>query len=366
MKRLKRRVVYLWERYNRHINTGGLVIGFFFDLYLATSPASIANNALLLGYLVISAGCIMLLNARRKVISDGGRSTEPLILLFVLQFCHGGLASNLAILYGMSGTVSSSLLFIGLLGCLLVGNELLRSRYALLRFNIGVYYTLLLTYIVIATPTFIFHSIGGVEFVASTIISLVVMGAFLFLLYSTVLRVSERSVQVREAAGIVLAIFVLFNTLYFSGLIPPVPLSAKNIGIYHSLSRDTAGNYPVTYEPPAWFAFWRDTSTTYTHVAGRTAYCFAAIFAPGGLRTPITHTWELYDEDTKTWEIQSSTTFSMLGGRADGYRGYSSHSNLSAGEWRCNVQTSRGQLISRFSFTVVESSSTPTLSTTTL
>ena len=355
-----------WKRHQRRINTAALVVGFSFDLYLAKRPDSIADNVLLLSYLLITAACIVLLNRVRRPSEELQSPTQSLTLLLILQFCYGGLANNLLILYGKSGTLGGSALFVALLLGLIVGNERLQNRYALLRFNVGVYYTLLLTYLVIAAPTFLFHSIGTKEFLLSGVMSLLFMGLFLSLFYATVLRGRGREKHLAESVGIVLGVFALFNALYFSNLMPPVPLSVKSIGIYHALSRDAAGNYTATYEPPAWFAFWRDTSTTYTYASGQTAYCFSAIFAPGGLQTPITHRWEFYNADTKVWETKVETSFSILGGRAGGYRGFSLDTNLAPGAWRCDVETSRGQLLSRLAFTVAESSTTPALSTATL
>ena len=88
------------------------------------------------------------------------------------------------------------------------------------------------------------------------------------------------------------------------------------------------------------------------------------MFAPGSLSTPIVHRWEQYDETSKQWVTQSLVSFSISGGRAQGYRGWSYKAGLTPGEWRCDVETGRGVLIGRTAFTVIPG--TPTLSTTQL
>ena len=379
MKTLWHRFISFWERHQRTIGLGGLVLGFSFDLWLAKRPDSVADNILLLFYLAFAAIIIIVLNiraVRRKMETE--TPAEPLALLLVLQFCFGGLANNLLILYGKSGTLAASLLFVGILLAFALGNEFLKTRYSQLRFNVATYYFLLLTYCIIAVPTFVLHRIGVKVFLASSALSLVVIAVFLFFLYRFVFRRTEKK-QIYEVVGIVLGICVMFNGLYFLHIIPPVPLSLKEIGIYHALATlpkdihvQSGDIYSVTYEKPEWYAFWRDTSSIFTlpnntAASGKqSAYCFSAVFAPGSLGTPVVHRWEKYNEGAKKWETKSVVSFPINGGREGGYRGYSLEESLTPGAWRCDVETTRGELIGRISFDVTQSAVAPTLSTTTL
>lgn len=238
--------VDFWKTYEHRLGVGALAVGFTFDLFVAKSPDNIIDNILLLCYLCIAGSIIILLNIRTRRQMEQDSPAEPLTLLLILQFCFGGLASNLLVLYGKSGTLTASAFFIALLVCLVLGNEYLRSRYSQLRFNIVVYYFLLLTYCIIAAPTFIFHSIGAGTFIFSGTISLVVIGLYLTLLFSIVLR-GDRRRQVRELGAYVLAIFIVFNGLYFFNVIPPVPLSLKDSGVYHSILKYSSGGYFATY-----------------------------------------------------------------------------------------------------------------------
>ncbi len=368
MKARFNKMLELWAKHERRLGLGALVVGFLFDLWLAQRPDSFANNILLLSYLFISATIILLLNIQerraRKRAVEGIVMAEPLLLLLILQFCFGGLANNLLILYGKSGTFAASLIFIALLLAMAVGNEFLRGRYALLRFNIAVYYLLLLTYCVIAVPTFVLHYIGLQAFLWSGAASLTVMAAFLGVLRFAVSRDEQRTVL--EAGGIVAAIFAVFFGLYYLQIIPPVPLSLKDVGIYHYVARSGPDSYTAAYEPTPWLEFWRDTSATFHTAPGASAYCFSAVFAPTGLSAPVYHRWEAYDSVLKKWNTTSRIPFPIYGGRAGGYRGYTILSAPTAGEWRCSVETASGQLIGRIEFTVVRSSTTTPLSTTSL
>lgn len=366
VRSLVKKPIDLWWKYEQHLRVLGLATGFVFDLFIADRPDSPTNNLLLLSYLGLAGILIVFLNIRSAQQKEG-ESYQPLILLFILQFCFGGLASNLLVLYGRSGTFAASTLFFLLLLGLVVGNEFLRNRYAQLRFNIVTYYVLLFTYLLIALPTFVFHSLGTWVFLASGAVSLVVVGVFLAIVYWAVLRGRQREQQLYEVSFLVGCVFLLFNGLYFLNIIPPVPLSLKNVGVYHSLERlpAAAGGsqsiYRAMYEEPLWFVFWRDTSATYTLHANSSATCFSSVFAPLRLTAPVYHKWEKYDVTRHVWEQVSRISFSISGGRDGGFRGFT-NLTVTPGRWRCNVETGNGALIGRISFTVVESETPPALS----
>src|SRR3989344_6965313 len=207
-----------WERYEHHLGVGALAVGFAFDLIIADRPDSVGNNLLLLFYLVAAAVLIILLNRREMRKLEAVHSTEPLFLLLALQFCFGGLASNLLVLYGRSGTLAVNALFVAFLVALIFGNEYLRNRYAQLRFNIGVYYILLLTYLLIAVPVFITHTIGIWTFILTGLISLGVIAGFLAMLSVIVFRNKEPQ-KLFGVSTLVLGIFLVFNLLYFLNII---------------------------------------------------------------------------------------------------------------------------------------------------
>ena len=354
-----------YYRYEHYIRAAVIISGFAFDLVIAKRPDSVFVNVLLLTYLAVSAACIIILSSRReRALAD----TQSTVILLVLQFCFGGLASNLLILYGKSGTVAGDFLFVGLLAALLIGNEFMKDRYAEMRFNIAMYYVLLLTYSVIAVPTFILHDIGASAFLWSGAASLAAVAIFLALLHMTarVYRGRDGARRLRDSILTVAAVFIVFNACYFLNIIPPVPLALKDIGIYHSVVRDSADSYIATYEPVPWWEFWRDTSDTFTAGSGASAYCFSSVFAPTGLGTPVHHLWEHYNSVTRNWDTLADIAFPISGGRTEGYRGFSSIQGvLAAGDWRCDVETQAGQLIGRSTFSVVAGTA-PLLSVTKL
>src|SRR3989344_5547902 len=342
---LGHRTFLFWQKYEHHLGVGALLLGFVFDLWAADRPDSIFNNILLLSYLFIAGSFIIFLNLRTR---RRPNDAEPLLLLLVLQFCFGGLASNLLVLYGHSGTLAGSAVFIAILVLVIFGNEYFRSRYSL-----------------VAVPVYITHSVGIGTMLLSGFISLVFFGVFLAVLFFAVFRGTDTN-KLKEVLLIIAGIFLAFNVLYFLNVIPPVPLAMRDLGVYHSVLKHSDSTYLAIYEPAHWYQFWRDTSDTYILNSSRSAFCFSSVFAPADLQAPIYHKWQYKNTVSGEWEVRSRISFPISGGRAEGYRGFSVKTALSAGEWRCEVETAGGSLIGRMSFTVVESSNTPVLSQKTL
>ena len=135
-------------------------------------------------------------------------------------------------------------------------------------------------------------------------------------------------------------------------LIPPIPLSLRDGGVYHSIQKNSDGNYIVSFEDIGW----RKYVTIYEDVHVRSSdsvIAYSAVFSPTSLNTTIVHQWQYYDETQKEWINSTRVLLPVAGGREGGYRTYSTRSGLSAGYWRVNIQTLRGELIGRLRFNVV-------------
>jgi hypothetical protein len=155
--------------------------------------------------------------------------------------------------------------------------------------------------------------------------------------------------------GGAVAVVATVVILYFSGLVPPIPLTAKEAGIYQNVVR-TADGYQVTHEGSSrWSRF---LPRTVHHVSGTPLYAYSAIFAPSAFSANIVHRWERYDEAQKKWVTESMVAFTLSGGRAGGYRGYSEKDNPQPGKWRVTIETIEGQTIGRLNF-IVENVLTP-------
>lgn len=159
---------------------------------------------------------------------------------------------------------------------------------------------------------------------------------------------------------LILGIFALINFLYFTNLIPPIPLSLKNAGVYHSINKNVYGNYDVTYENNGWKDYFK-LYPDFNKVAGMPIYAFSAIFSPTNLNINVIHEWQYFDKTNGKWITDMSINLSLIGGRDGGFRTYSMRSNLNPGKWRVNIKTERGQIIGRLKFNLVSSLTEPVL-----
>jgi hypothetical protein len=357
-----------YARFERPISSFSLVAGFVFDAVTLKRVDLFWDNVWVAGHLIIVAACIILINREEnRVGQELVDPTDPAKLHFwminILQFFFGGLLSTYLVFYFRSAVLMVAWPFLLILLVAFIANESLKRHFARLFFQIGFLFLSIFLFAIFIVPVII-HQIGPWIFVLSGAISLVMIGLFLF-----VLKLVSREVFGRNKLllGVsILGVFVAVNALYFLHLIPPLPLSLQDAGVYHSIVRTTDGNYTVTYEDGG---FWGKFMTyfgqyqTYHIIAGDPAYVYSAIFAPTSLTTTIIHDWQYYDQSTKRWISVDDVNLKVVGGRDAGYRTYSLESSLTPGRWRVNVKTPSDQLIGRLVFYVMESDTVPVLQT---
>ena len=336
----------------RYISPFALVAGFVLDNLILLRRVDLwSSHVLLFSYLAIAAGCIIAIN-----LITSGRLQQPWLLKatplipVVAQFAFGGLFSGYLSLYSRSAAFSVSWIFVILVAALLLGNERFVRLYMKFAFQISIFFTVLFSFLIFFLPI-VFRQIGPYMFLASGLASLALIALFLSFLYRLVPEVvlQERTRVARSIA----AIFVVFNILYFTNAIPPLPLALKDAGVYHGVTRLPNGSYQLLAEPVPWYEAYLRYNTAFHRASGSTAYAYSAIFAPSGLSTIILHEWQRYDAEAG-WVTTDTLRFPILGGRDGGYRGYSIKTGITPGKWRVNVITQYGQLIGRISFKAVD------------
>lgn len=353
----------LADWYMRYVSPLALIAGFFLDnLILLRRVDMWRSNALLFFYLSVALACIVLIH----LIENGKlrhriyMSALPIIPV-VAQFAFGGLFSGYLSLYSRSANYAVSWVFVALIAVLLVGNERFVRLYKKFTFQISVYFTVLFSFLIFFLPV-IFHKIGPFMFLLSGALSVLLITLFL-MLFSRVFPEIVRRDQTAIARSVA-AIFVVFNVLYFSNAIPPLPLALKDAGVYHSIAR-TSGSYTLTFEPVPWYESYLRFNTLFHRAPGEPVVVWSAIFAPSGLSTTVFHQWQRYDDERGGWVTTSTLSYPINGGRDGGYRGYTMRYDIEAGKWRVNVITPHGQIIGRVSFEVVDVASPVHLESTT-
>jgi len=247
--------------------------------------------------------------------------------------------------------------FLLILVVLLVGNEIWKKHYQRLSFQISILFVSFYLFLIFLLPV-LFHRLGADLFVASGILSLLLVSLFLLILRKFAREKFRSSHNILMTS--LFSIFILLNILYFTNVIPPIPLAIKEAGVYHGVVKNNAGNYEVQGEPKLWQDYFNFYPVFHKQV-GETVYVFSAIFSPVNFATSIIHQWQYYDEVKKAWVDSSKITLPITGGREQGYRLYSSKQAIIAGLWRVKVMSVSGQVLGRINFRVEDATTTPSL-----
>ncbi|MDO8565314.1 MAG: DUF2914 domain-containing protein [bacterium] len=351
-----------YESHERQVSTLSLLAGFVFDSLTLQRIDALRDNLWLVINLLAVGLSIILLHRQENARREGALGGRHFWLVNILQFGLGNILGGFFVLYFRSGTLAVSWPFLLILLVALVANELFQKRYARLVFQISFFYLALFSFAIFMVPILV-HRIGPEVFLLSGVISLVVLWLFIQALKRFTKEKFRGAASLQTLVGAIVTIFLTLNLLYFTNLIPPIPLSLKEAGIYHSLVRSANGDYTLGGEKKGVLEFLHFRNNVHW-INGKTLYAYSAVYSPGSLNTTIVHEWQYQDQETKKWVTTTRVPLRLSGGRANGFRTYSAKSSLTPGPWRVNVSTPRGQLIGRINFVVIPTATESPLVTT--
>jgi hypothetical protein len=346
MKKISR-LKHWYETYERRISVASLAGGFIFDSLTMQSIDNLWDNLWITFNILLSGFCIIMVNRQK-----GGE--EGFWFPNILQFSFGALLGSTFVFYFRSATLTATWPFLALMLLAILANEFFQKKYAKLAFQLSFFYFALFSFTIFLVPV-VLKNIGAEIFILSGVVSLLLLWLFLGAVRSFA---REKFLESRTHIWVFVGtIFVIINILYFTNLIPPIPLSMKDAGIYHSIERSVKGNYIVSEEvrgPERYFTLreavhWK---------RGESLYAYTAIFSPGSLNTDIAHEWQ-YKNNEGEWVTATRIPLYLSGGRSGGFRTYSTKYNFTPGNWRVDVKTLRGQLIGRINFKIVEVEDVP-------
>lgn len=337
------------EKYERALLPGTLVLGLIVDVVTFRS-ISIKNAFILLALHAISLGfTIAFINIfdlkpreNRKGLLRYLRIIGPLLI----QFDFGALLSAILIFYWFSGSIAVSWPFIIIVAILMASNDVLRHHFIKPVVQLSVYFFVLFSLFSITLP-FIFNSISAWLFILSAVLSVIIIYIYAQALAKYVPEIKNRLPVITSA---IIVIILVMNTFYFLNFIPPVPLSLRDAGVYHNVER-TFKDYKVLAEKESFINKILPGQMILIK-PGDKVYVYTSIFAPTDLNTEIVHNWQFYNTESKKWVDKSRLSFTIAGGRQDGYRGFSYKTNAEAGKWRVSVETKRGQVLGRINFNI--------------
>jgi hypothetical protein len=337
----------LYQKYERVLIPAMLVFGFVMDYVTFKNIQPRTVLTVLTFYFLLAGASIAFIHYY-----DANRITQKLKFarLFaplIVQFTFGALLGATFIFYWFSASIASSWPFFVIVSLLMVSNEIFRGYFKRVVIHISVYYFISFSFLSIVLP-YAFNSLDARLFILAGVISIIFMYAYVQFLSKAQPRVRAYKSDLKR---IVLVIFFGMNALYFSNVIPPIPLSLREAGIYHNVVR-SGSNYILQREQENFLQKIVPGKTIHLN-PGERAYVYTSIFAPTDLNTKIYHHWQYFDESLEKWLEKDKLSFNITGGRKQGYRGYSSKSALEHGNWRVYARIQSGKTLGRIGFRIV-------------
>jgi hypothetical protein len=211
------------------------VLGFVMDNLTLNRVDQKFDNAVLALYVVLAmVGILSLYAGAAQRFGDRMNNfirkwSPPLI-----QYSFGGLLSGMLIFYGRSSALFESWPYMLFILIAILGNETIKNRDQRLVYNLSIFFIGLFSYVVLVIPVWT-GKMGALTFVLSGCVALFIMYWFFKVL--TWVVPNFIALQRRTVVFTIGLIYVTFNFFYFANIIPPIPLSLKDLGIYHNIIR---------------------------------------------------------------------------------------------------------------------------------
>ena len=341
-------IKHFFEKHERLLMPATLILGTAVD-FVTFLTINIEATFWILGvYYCVAAGCIFVLNTRKE---------ERLRLLakFLMQFTFGALLSASLVFYWFSGAISVSWPIMILLALLMVSNEVFKEYYLKPIVQISAFYFVSFSLAALMLP-YARNSLDPIWFVVAGVASFLLVWGLMTLLGHYANKVRDAH---KYTFMIMVSIFLGVQVLYFTNVIPPIPLSLREAGVYHNIVR-VGDTYKLRAEEQTFFERLDPIQTVHLTKNDR-VFLYSSIFAPLQLNTQIFHRWQYFDSEKRQWIDSSRHGFFITGGRQGGFRGYSLKINPTPGIWRVQVETTRRQVLGRIKFRVEVVSEEPTL-----
>lgn len=320
------------------------LLGFAFDalaLHRIDSRFSLLHQAVYLALL----GCLLVVDhsfgeklaGRPGLIAKVWSFREDLI-----HFLFGTLLNVYTLFYFRSASGLLHAAFFAVVVGFLLANELPRFRRLGFLFRLALYSFCLTSYFAYLFPV-LAGFLSPWLFVLASLASLIPLGALLW----QVARWGG-GLEARRGAWAGGAVQTLLVGLYFLHAIPPVPLSVKQIGVYHQVERDEL-KWRLSYLPT--WKWWSRGDERFLARPGDKIHVFVRIFAPTNFRDRVSIRWS-YREPERGWVPSDAIPLAIFGGREEGFRGHAFKSNFQPGDWKVEVISDDGRRVGSLNFSV--------------
>ncbi len=352
MKRLAQFQQY-YKDHENYFSIGFFISGFAFDLIMIQEIDELFSVVQQIFYLFVIGGVLycdsLLLFEKIKIPSWLQKAWEYRMAL--VHFALGTLLNIYSIFYFKSSSLLSSFVFMILISVILIANENHSVK------KIGLWpkfliYTLCLNAFFSMMIPVVLGFIGWIPFALAVFITTAVL---LFFITRIKKQISDKTFLRKQILLPTLGVEVLFISFYLLGWIPPVPLSAKFMGIYHKIEKEN-GQYLLYHQRPRW-KIWQNGDQTFLARSGDPIYFFTNIYSPARFSDEVRVRW-IYDDPKLGWTPWDLIPMKISGGREEGFRGFTYKNKYAPGKWRVQLETTDGREIGRIYFDVIPDTST--------
>jgi hypothetical protein len=268
------------------------------------------------------------------------------------HFMLGTLLNIYTLFYFKSASPGTSFLFLLFLAALLAVNELKPFANSGTTLRMTLFSLCLISYFTYLVPTAV-GSIGVLPFLGTLAASTACVALLAW-------RLKARLPGAPDALAVHLLIPYAcvaagFAALYFTKVLPPVPLSLSEIGVYHGVRREE-DRFELTETRPRW-RFWERGDQTFRARPSDRIYCFVSVFSPTRFKERLQVRW-LYRDPADGWSQADAIPLEIGGGRDGGWRGFTVKERWKPGRWRVRVETSDARELGRIDLTVSADDST--------
>jgi hypothetical protein len=336
----KEKFLTLYQKHETRFEVGFFLGGFVFD-YLTTGAVDDTFMLIQQVFLLLLIGAVLsleyLADAGLIQIKTGKKLWEyrsP-----ILHFGLGGILNIYSLFFLKSASVFNSIAFVVFLLAVIVGNELPVIRKSGVNLRWALWVLCLFSFFSVIWPL-ILGFVGWIPFVLTAVVT----AAFLYLHIRWMMRYQKNFFDLQrvfiEPGAATILLFILFYAFH---LIPPVPLAAQDMGIYHNLEKKE-GKFILSHQRP-WWKIWETGDQTFLYRPGDQLYFFANVSSPAKFSDQVTIHWLVKEKNG--WITSDKVPMQISGGRQKGFRGYSVKKNYQDGEWQVRLETTDGREIGR-------------------
>lgn len=352
----RRRVRAAYERHEGKWHVAFFVGGFVLDVVAARDGVDSTWILLQQVFYLAVIGAILYVEILREARPEQMRFSPRVERLWTyrglaVHFSLGGLMNMYSIFFLMSASWFSSVAFVVLLFGAVIANELRAVQQRGVDLKIGLYVLCVFCFWSLMIPLAV-GQVGLATFLASFVATTALVAGMFAVLRR---RLNARELRRRLLAP-GLGVSICFLAFYLVGLIPPVPVAARKMGVYHLVERQ-GSDYVLSHERPDW-RFWHQGDENFVARPGDRIFVFVAIFSPARFDDTVFVRWQ-HRTLAGEWVDSDRIPIAITGGRREGFRGYTAKQHYQAGLWRVKVETRDGREIGRVRFRVTLADADP-------